>query len=298
VLFFSDSAMLIICQNCGTSYQIDPATLGPNGRSVRCARCQNVWFTPNAAAAGAEPVADAAAPPPPESATPPAAARAAGLRQDQPPALPQPAIEAPPQEITVPAERVAPVPAARAVIDMPPTASGALPAGEDIESVASRRARRYAARRRMRWPIPALSTAILALVAINLGLVAWRTEVVRWLPQTASLYEALHLPVNLRGLVFANITSTTEAQNGVPVLVIEGVIASTSARPAEVPRLRFAVRNAGGNEIYSWTALPTRAVLAAGETLAFRSRLASPPRETHDVVVRFFNRRDLLADIR
>src|SRR5207245_1165464 len=132
-------------------------------------------------------------------------------------------------------------------------------------------------------------------VAINLGLVAWRTEVVRWLPQTASLYEALHLPVNLRGLVFANITSTTEAQDGVPVLVIEGVIASTSARPAEVPRLRFAVRNAGGNEIYSWTALPTRAVLAAGETLAFRSRLSSPPRETHDVVVRFFNRRDLLA---
>src|SRR5262245_20554945 len=39
--------MLIVCQNCGTAYQIDPATLGPAGRSVRCARCQHVWFNAN-----------------------------------------------------------------------------------------------------------------------------------------------------------------------------------------------------------------------------------------------------------
>jgi hypothetical protein len=60
-----------------------------------------------------------------------------------------------------------------------------------------------------------------------------------------------------------------------------------------VPRLRFAVRNASGNEVYSWTALPNRSLLAPGETLPFQSRLASPPPETHDVLVRFFNRHDL-----
>jgi hypothetical protein len=38
-------------------------------------------------------------------------------------------------------------------------------------------------------------------------------------------------------------------------------------------------------------------VLAPGETLAFRSRLASPPPEAHDVLVRFFNRRDRVAGI-
>jgi hypothetical protein len=31
--------------------------------------------------------------------------------------------------------------------------------------------------------------------------------------------------------------------------------------------------------------------------MAFRSLLAAPPREGRDVVVRFFNRRDLVADI-
>ena len=61
----------------------------------------------------------------------------------------------------------------------------------------------------------------------------------------------------------------------------------------EVPRLRFAIRNTSGIEIYSWTALPTRSLLSPGETVAFQSRLASPPPETHDVLVRFFNRHDL-----
>ena len=42
--------MLISCQNCATSYQVDPSSLGPAGRSVRCARCQRVWFAANSMA--------------------------------------------------------------------------------------------------------------------------------------------------------------------------------------------------------------------------------------------------------
>src|SRR4051812_42065540 len=36
--------MLIVCPNCATSYQVEPHSLGQDGRSVRCARCRNVWF--------------------------------------------------------------------------------------------------------------------------------------------------------------------------------------------------------------------------------------------------------------
>ena len=78
---------------------------------------------------------------------------------------------------------------------------------------------------------------------------------------------------------------------------MEGLIVNNSKRAVEVPRLRFAIRNPKGHEIYSWTALPARNVLLAGEGLQFRSRLASPPRETHQVLVRFFNRRDLVAGV-
>ena len=79
-----------------------------------------------------------------------------------------------------------------------------------------------------------------------------------------------------------------------PVLVVQGTIVSTAKRTVEVPRLRFAVRNASGNEIYSWTALPEpQPARRPARRSPFQSRLASPPPETRDVLVRFFNRHDL-----
>ena len=36
--------MLIVCPSCATSYVIEPASVGPAGRAVRCARCKTVWF--------------------------------------------------------------------------------------------------------------------------------------------------------------------------------------------------------------------------------------------------------------
>ena len=168
--------------------------------------------------------------------------------------------------------------------------------GEDIESVAARRDQRHAAHRR-RWERSRWIVAILTLLAIHLMLIGWRTDVVRWLPQTASLYAAVGLPVNLRGLVFTSVTTERETHEGVEVLVVEGTIVNDFKRAVEVPRLRFSVRNKSGYEIYSWTALPNRNALLPGESLPFRSRLASPPREADRVQVRFFNRRDLNAEL-
>lgn len=168
--------------------------------------------------------------------------------------------------------------------------------GGDIETVAARRIARAAKRRHTR-SLQGLTTAILVLLAIITGLVAWRSDVVRGLPQTASLYAAIGMPVNLRGLEFANVKTESESQDGVPVLVVAGEIVSRSRHAVDVPRLRFALRNDSGKEIYAWTALPGRTVLTPGATLAFRSRLASPPGEGQQVLVRFFNRRDLAAGL-
>jgi hypothetical protein len=184
------------------------------------------------------------------------------------------------------------------IIDSPPLAPSeqAPTPAEDIESVAARRAQRLAAHRR-RWERSMWTSGILALVALNLMLIGWRSDVVRWLPQTASLYAAIGLPVNLRGLVFANVTTERETNDGVEVLVVQGSIVNNFKRAVEVPRLRFSVRYQGGYEVYSWTALPNRNVLLPGESLPFSSRLASPPREGDRVEVRFFNRRDLSAEL-
>lgn len=171
--------------------------------------------------------------------------------------------------------------------------------GEDIESFAARRPQLRSNRWHQRWPRPpVLPLAIMALFTATAVLIGWRKDVVYFAPQTASFYAAVGLPVNLRGLVFKDIKGTKESHDGVPILVIEGMIASATSHPVEVPQLRFALRDNNGNEIYSWTAMPSRSVLGPGEQATFRSRLASPPADGKDMVVRFFNHRDTLAGIR
>jgi hypothetical protein len=133
------------------------------------------------------------------------------------------------------------------------------------------------------------------LFAFNVALIGARNEVVRYLPQTASLFAAIGLPVNLRNLKFENVRISKQAQDGMNTLTVEGSIVSTAGKPTEVPRLRFAARNATGQEVYTWTALPSRGILGPGESLEFSSRLASPPADASDVMVRFFNAQDAVA---
>jgi predicted Zn finger-like uncharacterized protein len=290
--------MLIICPNCATSYQVEASSLGATGRSVRCVRCQKVWFAANTEAMaaislshqqdlaalghGGEPPAE----PPVEQPT------TEDLDRDDrgPGPLPEPReYDVPPAPPTVD-DAPALVPSQE---EAPEAAAETVP--ENIESVAARRIRRPPPKRKSRWPVPGWGAAITLLIAINIGLIAFRADVVRLAPQTAAVYAAIGLEVNLRGLAFTELVTRKETQDGTPMLVVEGVIRSASKQPINVPRLRFAVRDAKGHEIYSWTAVPARNTIAPGATIPFRSRLASPPPEAHAVLVRFFNRRDLVA---
>jgi hypothetical protein len=173
------------------------------------------------------------------------------------------------------------------------TSAGSLDASE-AENFAARRerlrARRENKRRSSRW-----AAIILVLVAFNVAVVGARNEVVRYLPQTASLFAAIGLPANLRNLKFENVSISKNTENGVPTLIVDGDIVASGNASTEVPRLRFSIRNVAGQEIYTWTALPSRSILEPGEKLGFHSRLASPPADAADVLVRFFNAQDAAA---
>jgi hypothetical protein len=199
------------------------------------------------------------------------------------------AVQAPPIAPADPVE-------ARPVIDVTP--EHGVEATENIATESTRQRRRGAKRKRPRWPLSHLQNAILALLLVDAVIVGWRSDVVRILPQTASFYAMLGLGVNLRGLVFEDVGTTMEQHEGVPVLVVTGNIVNVTRNTADVPRLQFAARNAAREEIYSWTAVPPRTTLPSGETVAFRTRLASPQPEVRDVLVRFVTRRDILAGIR
>jgi len=325
--------MLIVCPSCATSYDVDMASLRPDGRQVRCVRCRTVWHAelPHrekviAAAQALAPVrraveavaeATAAAIAPQPVAQPfdvPMPAEAAAATEE--PSLTGPADEpatdiaggisgATAESDTFVEVKSPPIAPADFAVEQPPidieahslAASSAEPP-EDIESVAARRYPRRAKRNGWKWPLAQLQSAILALIVADAIVIGWRADFVRLMPQTASFYALIGLPVNLRGVVLDNLTTATEQQQSVPTLVVGGDIVNTTGQTETVPPLRFAVRNAARQEIYSWTSVPPRAALQSGEAVAFHTRLASPPPDSHDVLVRFVNRYDILAGTR
>ena len=129
--------------------------------------------------------------------------------------------------------------------------------------------------------------AITALCAAVMGAVAQREALVRVLPAAAPVFAAAGLPVNLRGLAFRNVTSTLFADPSRPVLAVAGEITNKRNMARPVPEIRVAVLGEDGREMYSWTALAAKAEVSAGETIAFRTRLATPPPGAHDIEVRF-----------
>lgn len=40
--------MILTCPECSTNYMAKDGSIGPNGRTVRCARCETVWFVEGA----------------------------------------------------------------------------------------------------------------------------------------------------------------------------------------------------------------------------------------------------------
>lgn len=310
--------MLIVCPTCATSYDVEVASLQPNGRQVRCVRCRTIWRAAPSHADKLLAAAEAIGPEPQMAETPagafaeepaadaPDAAAVAWAAPDELPAAEPAATEIdattdePVAAVEVEAPSIAPVDLddGQPPIEVGATAEEEAEPLEDIETYAARRQKRGFRRPSLHWPLSNLQSGILALIIVNAILVGWRNDVVRILPQTASFYSMLGLSVNLRGLAFDGVTTTTEQHDGVPILVVEGSVVNDTRKIVDVPRLKFVVRNSANEEVYSWTAVPPRATLPPGEAIAFRSRLASPPTDGRDVLVRFVTRHDIIAGTR
>jgi predicted Zn finger-like uncharacterized protein len=265
--------MQIVCPQCEATYEVADSSVGEVGRKVRCAACRTVWVATRA------PVAELVGAEAPD-----------GAAFDPPAAAPEPA----PVRSEEPAEPTPPPAASDRVIDNAPPLSPAdspVAAADTEEAPLVRRAARL--RRAAKKPsIRGLPSVILGLLAVITGILAWRAEVVQMLPQTASLFAKIGMPVNLRGLAIGEVKTSVGTQEGVPVLVITGTIANVAKQPLGVPRLRLALLNDAGGEVYSWTALPERNLLGPGEVQEFNIRLASPHADGRRVQVRFFGRND------
>lgn len=163
---------------------------------------------------------------------------------------------------------------------------------ENPPAPARRRAKRKpatavrASRQGMKWP--ALAAGLVLFVMLPLALLA-RNGVVQAVPQSASLFSAIGLPVNLRGVDLRDVAAfRIAAQGDRPAeLVVEGDLVGVARERVEVPPVEVEIRDAQGHAVYRWTVPPPRAALEPAETARFRASLSAPPDKGRHVEVRF-----------
>jgi predicted Zn finger-like uncharacterized protein len=247
--------MILICPACQTRYQVDAAKFPPEGRTVRCARCGEVWHQSH-----------------PQAEMPPA---------PEPEAVPEPVPERVPEPVFAPP----PEPPA----EEPPREYYAQPEGRDAEPQAEE-----PPPARPRSPLPrrlALGTGWLALAAAVAAVVfvmaVWRQQVVQVWPQSASLYAAFGTKVNPLGLEIGEVKSNQAPQNGQIVLTVSGALTNVTGKELPVPQIRVGLADGDKRELYHWTFAPEVMTLKPGQTTHFVTRLSSPPEGARHLEVRF-----------
>jgi predicted Zn finger-like uncharacterized protein len=248
--------MILTCPQCATRYQADAAKFPAAGRNVRCAKCGNVWHQ-----IGPEPEPD------------PEAEIFVHEPEPQPVRAPEPVRE--------PAN-VAAVAAAPRVAAFAP--SHAMAPAIEAEAPARAPSQPWLGR-------VAVGAGWLLLVALVLVIgwaaVSFRDNVATWVPQTSSFYAAAGLPVNPRGMDFADVAYLSQTEDGQKVLAVTGRIVNRSDHELTVPLVRVALFDMDRHELYHWTFVPSVSTLKPGGTAKFRTRLSSPPAGTHNLEVRF-----------
>ena len=288
--------MLIVCPNCATSYGVEMASLRPakgRTRQLRCHRCRWVWQAELSAADKLLVAADAVPP-----------VRRAMLAAAQVVAEPAQSTLVPYRRATtllaeelearfpVKLEPIPPVSLWTEAYASPEASPEAMAWTQLIDALAALVSSGMA--RLKRLPLSLLECAILSLAFADALIIGGRADVVWAMPQTASFYARLGLPVNVRGMHFDRLTAVAERHDGEPVLVVKGEIRNGTRSAEDVPHLRFAVRDAKGQEIYSWVAAPGRERIYPGGWLAFQSELTLPPPDTREIEVRFIDRDNTL----
>ncbi len=138
---------------------------------------------------------------------------------------------------------------------------------------------------------PRALIALCAASSVVLAGMVWQREaVVRLMPSSATLFQTIGMPVNVRGLTFADVKSSLQSEGEGRFLLVEGTVASVRQSVTQVPLIEIRVRGGDGKVLYTWTTDPPRSSLNPGEALHFRARLATPPEAGRDVEVRFADR--------
>lgn len=316
--------MIISCPSCGASFNVKPEALGPTGRSVKCSKCAHRWHaTPEGFPSFEMPAA------PDAGADEPAAAPADAENQiEETEATPEPDAAA---EAEVPADAVAGTDDAdgpadadaadgdeeiQAADDQEPSAEPDVPQGleaalglsipdslDDDAEEPSRAARRHketpAPRKRRRSIAKVLSFFVLLLLVAGVGGAAFflNQEIMMWMPATQRLYAMVGIKPQVlgQGLQIVEPTPKKEIDGNDEILVVEGEIRNTTAKPIDIPLMRGALLDKQGKELHIWTFTAAKSSIEPGENAPYRTEFRNPPSDAESLDITFTRSKEVMG---
>lgn len=244
--------MILTCPECSTRYLTKENAIGPNGRTVRCAKCDTTWFV----ASEADELALQDNQRPVEDIVPVAAGIAAASAPD-----------------TAFSQNAA------------PTSGPAAQPGAHVvmrDKVDQERRRRRLTSVGLIWAVP----LTLLFIAAILGYV-FRQNIVNGIPKTATLYESLGIDVKLSGLNIEDPITRSALVDGKPMLVVNGAVRNITAQAQDVPMVELSLHSKDGEPLVTWLVDVKKSSLGKNERVTFISEYPNPPIDAVKLRYRF-----------
>lgn len=240
--------IMVLCPNCQTGYNLDPAKLGPQGRKLKCAKCATVWVA----------TVESAAPTPPEA---------------PPPAPQEPEQPIPPESPSLPAPETTPGPEGVE----PRLSRLPQPNLENLSRISTQGLRRYLTGEVLWLLVGALVVLAGALAAVG---AYWNTlpkntklslETAQKASKTAP--DATTPPKNV---VLRGVQGEVVDMSGTAVLMVRGSVQNTGEVSATLASLRLELVGLDDTVKDAWPIPDTSTTLAPQALVPFAVSLTSP----------------------
>ncbi|MEP0942664.1 MAG: hypothetical protein ABJH63_16445 [Rhizobiaceae bacterium] len=137
---------------------------------------------------------------------------------------------------------------------------------------------------RRSFMLPALILTCLMVVASG---VALRDAVMKHVPQTVAMYQAVGLASQNPNLKIENVVTTKVNRDGIRQLIVKGEIQNVADNTLPVPPVKLIMRGEEKANLFAWTVSANKSKLKAGETGKFTAIAHDFPAETVNVDIEF-----------